>query len=142
VFFARVDVDVSQFEAAIAKAGYSPARVQRKEPEAARRNRRHGGDQYDLAIVGSGGAAFAAAISAVERGARVVMIERGTLGGTCVNIGCVPSKTQLRAAELFWQANHQPFAGIATSGQLVNLPALVEQKTSSFPDCGKRSTST
>lgn len=54
---------------------------------------------YDLAIVGSGGAAFAAAISARERGASVVMVERGTVGGTCVNTGCVPSKALLAAAE-------------------------------------------
>lgn len=54
---------------------------------------------YDLAIIGSGGAAFAAAIAARRRGASVVMIERGTVGGTCVNIGCVPSKALLAAAE-------------------------------------------
>ena len=47
-----------------------------------------------IAVIGSGsgGAAMAAALKAVERGARVTLIERGTLGGTCVNIGCVPSK--------------------------------------------------
>jgi mercuric reductase len=56
------------------------------------------------------------------------MIERGTLGGTCVNIGCVPSKTQLRAGELFWHAGHQTFAGIRTRAESVDLPALVRQK--------------
>src|SRR2546430_2769234 len=50
-------------------------------------------EQVDLVVVGSGGAAFAAAIRASDLGARVVMAERGTVGGTCVNIGCVPSKT-------------------------------------------------
>ncbi len=68
-----------------------------------------GAERYDLAIVGSGGGAFAAAIAGTERGARVVMIERGTLGGTCVNVGCVPSKTQLRAGDLLWRAGHHPF---------------------------------
>ena len=53
---------------------------------------------YDLAIVGSGGAAFAAAITARDAGASVVMVERGTAGGTCVNTGCVPSKALLAAA--------------------------------------------
>lgn len=47
---------------------------------------------FDLAVVGSGAAAFAAAITAVSQGRRVVLIERGTTGGTCVNNGCVPSK--------------------------------------------------
>ena len=45
-----------------------------------------------IAIIGSGGAAMAAALKAVEQGAQVTLIERGTIGGTCVNVGCVPSK--------------------------------------------------
>jgi mercuric reductase len=52
----------------------------------------------DLAIIGSGGAAFAA-IAARRKGRRVVMIERGRIGGTCVNTGCVPSKALLAAAD-------------------------------------------
>ena len=86
------------------------------------------GDRYDLAIVGSGGGAFAAAIAAAERGAKVVMIERGILGGTCVNIGCVPSKTQLRAAELFRRTAHNPFVGIRTRAESVDLARLVDEK--------------
>ena len=54
--------------------------------------------RYDLAIIGSGGAAFAAAIRATTLGKSVVMIERGTFGGTCVNTGCVPSKALIAAA--------------------------------------------
>ncbi len=50
-------------------------------------------DFYDLVIIGSGSASFAGAIQAVELGKRVAMIERSTLGGTCINVGCVPSKT-------------------------------------------------
>src|SRR5260370_23339769 len=83
---------------------------------------------YDLAIVGSGGGAFAAAIRARDRGARVVMIERGTIGGTCVNIGCVPSKTLLRAADVYWEAWNNPFAGVAATNGPVDLAALVGQK--------------
>jgi len=56
------------------------------------------------------------------------MIERGTLGGTCVNIGCVPSKTQLRAGELYWRAGHPPFGGIGTRSEAVDLARLVEEK--------------
>ncbi|MBA0127660.1 mercury(II) reductase [Haloechinothrix sp. YIM 98757] len=55
--------------------------------------------EFDLAIIGSGGAAFAAAIAASRQGLSVVMVERGTVGGTCVNTGCVPSKALLAAAE-------------------------------------------
>jgi mercuric reductase len=55
--------------------------------------------RHDVAIVGSGAAGFAAAIAARRRGARVVMVESGTVGGTCVNTGCVPSKALLAAAQ-------------------------------------------
>lgn len=73
---------------------------------------------YDLAVIGSGSAAFAAAIAATNQGKRVVMVERGTIGGTCVNVGCVPSKALLAAAE----ARH----GAAAAGRFPGLdPAEV-----------------
>ncbi|MDX2298940.1 MAG: FAD-dependent oxidoreductase, partial [Xanthomonadaceae bacterium] len=62
-----------------------------------------------IAIIGSGGAAMAAALQATERGARVTVIERGTLGGTCVNVGCVPSKILIRAALVAHLRRHSPF---------------------------------
>ena len=54
---------------------------------------------YDLAIIGAGSAGFSAAITAAELGARVSLIGYGTIGGTCVNTGCVPSKNLIRATE-------------------------------------------
>ncbi|MBA3797218.1 MAG: FAD-dependent oxidoreductase, partial [Chloroflexi bacterium] len=57
-------------------------------------------DPFDLLILGSGSTAFAAAIGAGELGARVAMVERRTLGGTCVNRGCLPSKNLIEAARL------------------------------------------
>lgn len=86
-----------------------------------------GGD-YDFLIIGSGSAAFAAAIKATEHGAKVGMIERGTIGGTCVNIGCVPSKTLLRAGEINALAWKNPFMGLRTSAKEVDLPELIKQK--------------
>ena len=81
-----------------------------------------------IAIIGSGGAAFAAAIRAAEAGARVTMIERGeVIGGTCVNVGCVPSKITLRAAEIRHERGHHPFAGIAHSEEAVDRGALLAQ---------------
>jgi mercuric reductase len=85
-------------------------------------------NDYDLAIIGSGGAAFAAAIKARGLGARVLMVERGTLGGTCLNVGCIPSKALLRAAETFHQAESHPFAGVQTAALAVDLGAMVGQK--------------
>ncbi len=83
---------------------------------------------YDLLILGSGSAAFAAAIKAKDLGATVAIVENDTIGGTCVNIGCVPSKALLRPAELFYQAGHSPFAGVDTSAGDVDLGALVASK--------------
>ena len=86
----------------------------------------HGG--LHIAIIGSGGAAFAAAIRAAEAGARVTMIERGeVIGGTCVNVGCVPSKIILRAAEIRHERGHHPFAGIARSEEAVDRGVLLAQ---------------
>ncbi|MCK9983816.1 MAG: mercuric reductase [Azoarcus sp.] len=62
-----------------------------------------------VAVIGSGGAAMAAALKAVEQGARVTLIERGTIGGTCVNVGCVPSKIMIRAAHIAHLRRQSPF---------------------------------
>ncbi|WP_060880343.1 mercury(II) reductase [Streptomyces scabiei] len=83
---------------------------------------------FDLAVIGSGGAAFAAAIAARNKGKSVVMVERGTTGGTCVNTGCVPSKALLAAAEARHVALAQPFPGIRTEAGPVDFPALIGGK--------------
>ena len=84
---------------------------------------------YDLAIIGSGGAGFAAAIAATTRGLRVVMVERSTIGGTCVNIGCIPSKALLAAAEARQTSVEGRFPGIVTSGEPTDMSALVGGKS-------------
>lgn len=87
-----------------------------------------GTNDYDLLILGSGSAAFAAAIKARDFGAAVAIVEKGTIGGTCVNIGCVPSKALLRPAELYHQSGHSPFVGVETSAGDVDLKALISSK--------------
>jgi mercuric reductase len=68
---------------------------------------------YDIAVVGAGSAGFSAAITAAETGARVALIGHGMLGGTCVNVGCVPSKTLIRAVDSVHAANRAGrFGGI------------------------------
>lgn len=57
-------------------------------------------ENYDLLIIGGGSAAFGAAIKAREQNASVAIVNDGTLGGTCVNVGCIPSKNLIRAAEI------------------------------------------
>src|SRR5229473_2718490 len=67
---------------------------------------------YDLVVIGSGSAAFAAAIYASESGARVALMESNVVGGTCVNVGCIPSKEMLAPAEQLYRAGHHPFTGV------------------------------
>ncbi len=87
------------------------------------------GADVDLVVCGAGSAGFSAAITAAEQGARVLLIGDGTIGGTCVNIGCVPSKALIRAAEALHAVRHaRRFAGIRTEGRLVDWSALVAQK--------------
>ncbi|GAB3701422.1 mercury(II) reductase [Nocardiopsis sp. NPDC006832] len=84
---------------------------------------------YDLAVIGSGGGAFAAAIAARRKGHSVVMVERATTGGTCVNTGCVPSKALLAAAEARRSAlEGQRFPGIRTEAGPVAFDVLIEGK--------------
>ena len=83
---------------------------------------------YDLLAIGSGSAAFAAAIEARSLGASVALVERGTLGGTCVNVGCIPSKTLLAAADIVARSRHNDFEGLATSVGPLDLSALIDQK--------------
>ena len=70
---------------------------------------------FDLLVIGGGSGGFAAAITASGLGKRVGMINGGTIGGTCVNVGCVPSKALIRAAEAWHTAGHHPFKGITTT---------------------------
>ncbi|MHB8735043.1 MAG: mercury(II) reductase [Terriglobales bacterium] len=83
-----------------------------------------------VAIIGSGGAAFACAIRLADAGVQVTMIERGTTGGTCVNVGCVPSKIMIRAAQTAHLRRSSPFdEGIPSiAGLQVDRAALLRQQ--------------
>src|SRR5712692_10537609 len=83
---------------------------------------------FDLVILGSGSAAFAAALKAADHGAKTAMIERKTLGGTCVNVGCVPSKNLLRAGELQYYGRHRAFPGISPGRTTLDFSRVIEQK--------------
>lgn len=86
-------------------------------------------DALHLVILGGGSAAFAAAIRAVELGGRATIVNDGLpTGGTCVNVGCVPSKTLIRAAEVLHRANRHGFAGIRSSAEVADFSAVIEQK--------------
>ena len=84
---------------------------------------------YDLVVVGAGSAGFSAAITAAEQGARVALVGDGTIGGTCVNVGCVPSKALIRAVEPLHQARAAcRFDGVRASAAIADWSAAVRQK--------------
>ncbi|WGR95186.1 bifunctional organomercurial lyase/mercury(II) reductase MerBA [Bradyrhizobium sp. ISRA443] len=94
----------------------------------ARANGRNG-NAYDLVVIGAGSAGFSAAITAADQGSQVALIGSGTIGGTCVNIGCLPSKTLIRAAETLHNARVAArFAGISAEAELTDWRATVRQK--------------
>jgi mercuric reductase len=85
--------------------------------------------EFDLAVIGAGSAGFSAAITAAEGGKRVALIGHGTIGGTCVNVGCVPSKTMIRAAEAVHGAGVAGrFPGLSGGAQVGDWAALVAGK--------------
>ena len=82
-----------------------------------------------IAVVGSGGGAMAAALKAAELGATVTLIERGVIGGTCVNVGCVPSKILIRTAHVAHLRRESPFdAGLSATPAIVDRPRLLAQQ--------------
>jgi mercuric reductase len=92
------------------------------------------GERYDLLILGSGATAFAAATRARELGKTAVMTEARTLGGTCVNRGCLPSKNLIEAARLVYDAAHPRYSGLAPAQLAVDFPTLIAQKDALIHD--------
>lgn len=85
--------------------------------------------QYDLAVIGAGSAGFSAAITAAEQGANVALIGHGAIGGTCVNFGCLPSKTMIRVAEALHGARAASrFPGLAGEAHLTDWRQLIAAK--------------
>ena len=93
------------------------------------------GAGYDLVVIGAGSAGFSAAITAADDGARVALIGHGTIGGTCVNVGCVPSKAMIRAVEIMHSTRSSDrFDGVKASAKITDWAALVRQKQALVDD--------
>ncbi|MEO7647320.1 MAG: FAD-dependent oxidoreductase, partial [Gemmatimonadaceae bacterium] len=82
---------------------------------------------FDLLVIGTGGAGVAAAVQAAGMGAKVGIVEQGTLGGTCVNVGCIPSKNLIEAAAHYHTAR-KGFPGIAPCRPAIDWQAVISQK--------------
>lgn len=113
---------------AVRQAGYQAVSIKRQPRTGRTAAVNIPDDDFALAVIGTGGGGMGAAIKAAELGKRVCLIEAGVIGGTCVNIGCVPSKTLIRAAAAYHSAGHHAFAGVHTSAQSVNWPTVIAQK--------------
>lgn len=86
-------------------------------------------NHYDLIIIGGGSAAFSAAIKAENLGLSTLMVNGGLdFGGTCVNVGCVPSKNLIRAGETAYHATHSNFGSIKTKGVDIDFTQLIKDK--------------
>ena len=87
-------------------------------------------DRYDLAVIGAGPGGYVAAIRAAQLGMRVACIEKdATLGGTCLNVGCIPSKALLDSSELYWQTRRGlAVHGIVATGVELDLAAMMGRK--------------
>lgn len=132
---ARSDVLEADLEDSVTRAGYR-AEVQSRRPLKAlpkeqgpdEANGSQGGRNFDLLVIGAGSGGFSAAIRGVELGYRVGLVGSGLLGGTCVNIGCVPSKALIRAAEAWHKAGHHPFEGVDTQQAGLDWDVVRSQK--------------
>src|SRR5437870_5126516 len=87
-------------------------------------------ERYDLVVIGAGPGGYVAAIRAAQLGMRVACVEkRPALGGTCLNIGCIPSKALLDSSELFYLAQKRLSRhGIKLGGVELDLPAMLARK--------------
>ncbi|MDD5027551.1 MAG: FAD-dependent oxidoreductase, partial [Candidatus Omnitrophica bacterium] len=83
---------------------------------------------YDLAIIGAGWAGFNACLKAKQLGLKAVLIDKSFLGGTCLNLGCIPTKTLIQSAKVFNLVKKSSDFGINVSGAAIDFPKIQERK--------------
>src|SRR6185503_11551252 len=94
------------------------------------RSERMARDSFDLVVIGAGPGGYVAAIRAAQLGMRVACVEKEpALGGTCLRIGCIPSKALLDSSELFWNTRrHMAVHGIRVADVTLDLPVMMARK--------------
>lgn len=86
-------------------------------------------EEYDVIVIGSGPGGYVSAIRCAQLGMKTACVEKGPLGGTCLNIGCIPSKTLLHSSELFYSlSHHMPEHGIKIEKAGYDFPAMMSRK--------------
>ncbi len=95
-------------------------------------------ENFDLVVIGGGPGGYICAIRAAQLGMRVACVEkRGALGGTCLNVGCIPSKALLHASELYAHSADLAAFGIKTGKVSLDLPVMMEYKDKIVSDLTK-----
>ena len=84
----------------------------------------------DIAILGGGPGGYVAALSAAQRGASVTLVEKNRVGGTCLNVGCIPTKVLTMATELLLKSKRASEFGLSIPQAGVDLPGLMNYKRS------------
>lgn len=85
-------------------------------------------EKYDLIIIGAGPGGYPAAIRAAQLGAAVAIVEKEALGGTCLNWGCIPTKTLIASASLYWHMRHAPALGVSIEKASFDYAAMIQHK--------------
>ena len=83
---------------------------------------------YDVVVIGSGPGGYVAAIRAAQLGAKTAVVERWELGGVCLNVGCIPTKTFIHTAELYRKLGRAAEFGVDVKGFGLNMKALLKHK--------------
>ncbi|OGJ85761.1 MAG: dihydrolipoyl dehydrogenase [Candidatus Raymondbacteria bacterium RifOxyA12_full_50_37] len=83
---------------------------------------------YDLIVVGSGPGGYEAAAHAGRMGKKVALIEKGEIGGTCLNVGCIPTKTLLKSAHVFEECRSASLYGVNVSVPTVDMAKVLSRK--------------
>lgn len=122
------DVKGESLAAAVSHAGYTATVKGRRPWEGEAPSNGRGDGDFDLMVIGGGSAGFAAAIRGAELGFKVGLVEASTIGGTCVNVGCIPSKALIRAMEHHHRAGHGRFNGVPTVAGPISWPEVIAHK--------------
>jgi len=110
---------------ALRGSGYAASVRSRKLIELVPQDPISDNEAFDLMVIGAGSAGFAAAIRGAELGRRVALVGSGVIGGTCVNVGCIPSKTLIRSVEQLHLAGQARFRGVHTVPGAISWPEVI-----------------
>ena len=94
-------------------------------------------DKFDLVVIGAGPGGYEAALEAAKVGLKTALIEKDALGGTCLNRGCIPTKTMLHSAEIFAAIKSADHVGVQSAAPILDMKALAQHKATTITNLQK-----